>query len=553
MSFDGITLKRIVAEISELLPAKVNKISQSNNQNLFLNIYSHKNYNLLIDTNSVNYRTNITTKSFKNMPEPSNFCMALRKHLNSSKLTKIYTKGFERILYLEFETYNEMNDLITKTLICELMGKYSNIVLVNENFKIIDALKKFDISESKRDIMFAREYILPPENTKDFFDFTQSTFVEFLLNNEEKKLTTILPQNITGISKLFIEKSLFDLKISDFCTKQNLELIYDHIINILNSSKLVSFKNNYCLEFAKSDFLESNLFLDDYYFQKQTNDDFKNFKNNILKVLNNIFDKITKKISNINKKILETNKMDEYKIYGELILSNIHSLNNFNDTIEVFNYYENKNQIIPIKKSQSLVQNSNEYFKKYNKLKNTLKSVTVQKEEAEKEINYIQTLLYQIDECTNINDLEEIYEEINNEFLFINHKNKKQKTKKVDMESIKNFIKLKIDDFDVFIGKNNKQNDYLTKTLSKSNDLWFHTKDIPSSHIILKCDGNIPKQSTIEKIAKLTAYHSKARFSSHVPVDYTFIKFVKKPNNSPLGFVIYTNQKTVFVNPSSII
>ena len=191
-------------------------------------------------------------------------------------------------------------------------------------------------------------------------------------------------------------------------------------------------------------------------------------------------------------------------------------------------------------------------------MKSTLEIVNIQKKETNKELDYLESLIQEMDNCENINDVDEVYNEISDNILFsdISIKNKRgtKKDKKTDMSSsLSNYIKLKIDEFDVFIGKNNKQNDFLTLKVANDNDYWFHTKDIHGSHLILKCNGITPKISTIEKCAKICAYYSKAKFSSHVPVDYTLKKFVKKPHGAVPGYVIYTNNKTIYVDPSQFI
>ena len=259
--------------------------------------------------------------------------------------------------------------------------------------------------------------------------------------------------------------------------------------------------------------------------------------------------------------------MDELKLYGELILANIYQFNekeleyNKISKLKVVNYYTNENVEIEIDFTKSLSKNADNYFKKYNKAKNTLKICKIQQEETNKELDYLQSLLYQLDNSTTITDLDNIYDEINEQILFTDsalkkikkHQNPNQKPKKTELPSLTNYIKTTVDDYQVLIGKNNKQNDYLTKTVANESDIWMHTKDIHGSHVILRTNGQTPKISTIKKVASLAAYYSKARFSSHVPVDYTQIKYVKKPNGSVPGYVIYTNNKTIYVTPSSLL
>ena len=568
MAFDGIVLKNITNELKELINGKINKIQQSSKDNLTLSIYNQNPYNLYIDISANNYRVNLTTHSEKNLQTPSNFCMVLRKYITSAKITNIYSLGLERILYIEFETYNEMNDLIKRYLVCELMGKYSNILLLNEHFNIIDALKKFDGNDISRDIMPGRHYNLPNDIKNDFTKTNEAEFIKIINNSEFKTLETAIPSLFTGISKLYIQSLINELKLSNTISDKSLKEIYKAISDSITNGKGINFKNNYTIvPTTNSNNLELNNFLDKFYYNKNKIEDFNNYKSILLKIINNTLDKITSKLLNIDEKIKSTANMDELKIYGELILANIYQFNekeleyNKISKLKVVNYYTNENIEIEIDFTKSLSKNADNYFKKYNKAKNTLKVCKIQQEETNKELDYLQSLLYQLDNSTTITDLDDIYDEINEQILFTDsalkkikkHQNPNQKPKKAELPSLTNYIKTTVDDYQVLIGKNNKQNDYLTKTVANESDIWMHTKDIHGSHVILRTNGQTPKISTIEKVASLAAYYSKARFSSHVPVDYTQIKYVKKPNGSVPGYVIYTNNKTIYVTPSSLL
>ena len=568
MAFDGIVLKNITNELKELINGKINKIQQSSKDNLTLSIYNQNPYNLYIDISANNYRVNLTTHSEKNLQTPSNFCMVLRKYITSAKITNIYSLGLERILYIEFETYNEMNDLIKRYLVCELMGKYSNILLLNEHFNIIDALKKFDGNDISRDIMPGRHYNLPNDIKNDFTKTNEAEFIKIINNSEFKTLETAIPSLFTGISKLYIQSLINELKLSNTISDKSLKEIYKAISDSITNGKGINFKNNYTIvPTTNSNNLELNNFLDKFYYNKNKIEDFNNYKSILLKIINNTLDKITSKLLNIDEKIKSTANMDELKIYGELILANIYQFNekeleyNKISKLKVVNYYTNENVEIEIDFTKSLSKNADNYFKKYNKAKNTLKVCKIQQEETNKELDYLQSLLYQLDNSTTITDLDDIYDEINEQILFTDsalkkikkHQNPNQKPKKAELPSLTNYIKTTVDDYQVLIGKNNKQNDYLTKTVANESDIWMHTKDIHGSHVILRTNGQTPKISTIEKVASLAAYYSKARFSSHVPVDYTQIKYVKKPNGSVPGYVIYTNNKTIYVTPSSLL
>ena len=577
MAFDGITLRKIVSELNVLVNGKVNQIHIKSKDNLVFSIYNNSLYSLNIDTSASNYRINLTTNIKANPLVAPNFCMLLRKYLINSKISKIYVKGLERICYIDFECFNEMNDKVIRTLVIELMGKYSNVTLLNESGTIIDALKKYDGENLSRTIMPARKYTAPAAEKKDFFCLSKEDFTCLLLDSEYKNLNEAIPNMLTGISKQFINSALDTLNISNIVCKQSLNLLYDYISSVLDQDckfcYIADYKDNYSafLSNEESKSLQSNFFIDDFYSKRLEAEEYTAYRNSLLKVLSGTLDKILRKLENIDEKILKAKDLDKYKTYGELLLSNIYKFtNNFKEAqenpnlilitedtkfVDLENFYDNNSIVrIEIDPSLTISKNAEKYFKKYNKAKNTIEITNLQKIETKKELNYIESLVYSLDNCKTIQDLDEVYNEISENILFnnLNLKSKSNHTKnKNNDQALNNYLKYKIDDFDVFIGKNNKQNDYLTLKVARPNDLWFHTKDVHGSHLILRSNGITPKIETITKCAELAAYYSKAKFSSHVPVDYTLIKNIKKAKGTPPGFVIYTNNKTIFVNPNS--
>ena len=568
MAFDGLVLNSVIKELSILINGKVNRIYQPNKNEIILSIYSNKiTYALNIDVSAHNYRINLTTKEKSNPYVAPNFCMLLRKHLIGSKISRIYMNKLERIAFIDFECFNEMNDKITKTLAIELMGKYSNVTLLNQDKVIIDALKKFDnegLDSNSRNIMPGRKYILPSSSKKDLLDLSEKEFIIFCrekAKNASNTLDNVISSNFIGISKLFIQSALEELTITNTVTNSSLLEIYNYIIKIVNSNNLLckKFKNNYTIfleeGYEKEDTLQINFFLDDFYFSKYQLDLFINYRNNLLKIINGTLDKITRKLDNIDKKISDCKDLEKYKIFGELLIANIYRLDTqktANTFVEVENYYDNNSIVqIPIDNDLTTSQNAERYYKKYNKLKNTLEIVNVQKKDAEKELNYLGSLIYELDNANDIDAINEIYNEISENILFNDNLKNTKNTKKENTSSIDNYLRLKIDNYTVLVGKNNRQNDYITMKVANDNDYWFHTKEIHGSHVILRCSGDTPKFETIIKCAQIAAYYSKAKFSSNVPVDYTLRKYVKKPNGAAPGYVIYTNQKTVNVEPNS--
>ena len=294
------------------------------------------------------------------------------------------------------------------------------------------------------------------------------------------------------------------------------------------------------------------VFIDDFYYNKEQKEQFNSKRNNILKVILVYLKKYQKRLQNINKKLKECESKETYQLYGELITSNLYRIKNTNeDKIQLENYYDNNNLItIPLDKKYSVANNAKRYFKKYNKLKNALEICAIQKKETELELDYIESVVYELESSTTLADLEQIYAEISESSIFKDSFNKsKNKKKKQNVPSSIQPVQLHIDGFIVYVGKNNICNDYLTTKLANKNDLWFHTKDIHGSHVVLNLENKTPNNGILQKCAELAAYHSKAKLSSNVPVDYCYIKYVKKPSKSKAGMVIYTHNKTLFVNP----
>ena len=568
MAFDGIITKAISYELQKvLLDGKINKIFEPNKNEILLGIYSGgKNYALNICIDSNLYRLHLTTNLKANPLTAPNFCMLLRKHLMGYKIKEFYSApDLERIITIKLEGYNELNDLTTKYLIIELMGKHSNIILLNDKFFIIDSLRHLDItSHSYRDIMPAHEYIYPTNTKTNFYEITSSENLYNLITEANTSLSKFFTNKFTGFSNPFIKNILKKLNIDNQnFSKEDIDVLFNYLCNILNnldtnSISIISYtnekgKSDYVIDYVqKSEDLEINFFIDDFYYNKENLDNFSSYRNNLLKLISQVLKKYSYRLENINSKLKECANKDLYKLYGELITANLYRLTDVNsDKITLENYYDNFNPIeIPINTSISISENAKKYFKKYNKLKNALDVVTFQKKETEQELEYIESIIYELDSAKSLEDVDEIFNELSDSVIFKDYiqTGKNKNNKNSDSKSTPR--EFTVDGYTVLVGKNNKQNDYLTTKIADKDDIWFHTKDIHGSHVILRHPKqNIPID-TLEKCAKLAAYYSKARLSTNVPVDYCPVKFVKKPNGSKPGMVIYTNNKTLYVNPS---
>jgi predicted ribosome quality control (RQC) complex YloA/Tae2 family protein len=570
MAFDGITTKSISYELQHsILEGKINKIFEPNKNEVLLSIYANgKNYALNICIDSNLYRIHLTTNAKPNPLNAPNFCMLLRKHLIGYKIKAISSNdNLERIIKIELEGYNELNDLTTKYLMVELMGKHSNIILLNDKFFIIDSLRHLDtLSNSYRDILPAHEYIYPENNKNSFYNIKSAEeFCNLILVNNVTNLTNFLVSYFTGFSKPFIKNIIIkkNIRNTDF-SKDDILKMYEYLSKILNNLdsnevSLIKYSNekgklDYVIDLKpKTSNLDINFYIDDFYYNKETNNNYVSYRNNLLKLISHILKKYSLRLESINNKLKECKNKDLYKLYGELITANLYKFSkDYNsDKVELENYYDNNAILtIPLDNTISIANNAKKYFKKYNKLKNALEIVTIQKKETEEELQYIESIIYELEYAKDIQEVNEIYNEISENPIFkdyiqLNNKTNQKKGSNVSMPR-----EYHIDGFTVLVGKNNKQNDYLTTKLASPNDIWFHTKDIHGSHVILKNPSENVSNDTLIKCAKLAAYYSKGRLSSNVPVDYCFVKYVKKPNGSKPGMVIYTNNKTLNVTPS---
>lgn len=569
MAFDGITTKSISYELQySILGGKINKIFEPNKNEVLLSIYANgKNYALNICIDSNLYRIHLTTNAKPNPLNAPNFCMLLRKHLIGYKIKAISSNdNLERIIKIELEGYNELNDLTTKYLMVELMGKHSNIILLNDKFFIIDSLRHLDtLSNSYRDILPAHEYTYP-ENVKNNFYTIKSAeeFCNLVLTNNVTNLTNFLVGYFTGFSKPFIKNIIIkqNIRNTDF-SKDDILKMYEYLSKILNNLdsnhvSLTKYSNekgklDYVIDLeTKTSNLDINFYIDDFYYNKEANNNYVSYRNNLLKLISHILKKYSLRLESINNKLKECENKDLYKLYGELITANLYKFSkDYNsDKVELENYYDNNTILtIPLDNTISIANNAKKYFKKYNKLKNALEIVTLQKKETEEELQYIESIIYELEYAKNIQEVNEIYNEISENPIFKDYIQSNNKTNTKKDANISTPREYHIDGFTVLVGKNNKQNDYLTTKLASPNDIWFHTKDIHGSHVILKNPSENISNDTLIKCAKLAAYYSKGRLSSNVPVDYCFVKYVKKPNGSKPGMVIYTNNKTLIVTP----
>lgn len=566
MAFDGLTLRAIKCELKNLIGYKIDKIFEPTKNDIVLGLYGeHSKHALSICIDSKYYRINLTAHPKPNPTISLNFSMLLRKHIVGYKIKDIITFGLERLLMFELEPFDPYDENI-KYLIIELMGKHSNIILTDKNKVIIDSIRHTNISNNSYRNIFPREqYILPRSDKHDIekiVDFNK--FYEIV--QKDLETTTIeeaISNSFTGISINHINYFIKSLSI-DGTSRSNIEKLYNYIKSILAEADNcnLSFEeineNDYSLVISNntSTPFACNFFIDSFYYINETNSDFVSYRNNVLKLILNVLKKYNKRLLNINDKLNDCGKMDVYRLYGELLTANLYRFNSeHRENVEVINYYTGKTIIIPLDKMFTINENTKRYYKKYNKLKNALEIVQKQKQETEQELEYIETIVYELENATTIEEVNTIYEEISENVIFknstiISKKQPKKKANKKKGNTTFSPLSFDVHGYTVLVGRNNKENDWLTLKLASPGDLWFHTKDIHGSHVILKINGNSNiDEAVLYECAKLAAKHSKGKTSSNVPVDFTQVKFVKKPNGAKPGMVIYTHNKTLYVNP----
>ena len=508
MAFDGIVTKAITSELQQLIGSRIDKVYEPNKNDIILVFYLNGvNYALNICTNAQNYRLHLTTHAKPNPKNALNFCMLLRKYLIGLRIKNIISVNLERVITIEFEGFDDIDDIITKKLIIELMGRHCNVILVDENNMIIDSLRHISSdNELTREIVPHVKYVYPSTNKLNFLEVSNFQDFKLKLNLDfEKMHISDLPAQISnvfnGISKSFVNHIIETLHLDTSLTIEDmtLETIYTnmkHVIDATDSLQLdfdtiKDTKGNIkdyalCIKDSSEPF-RLNFFIDDYYFQKETSEEFKVYRNSVSKLILDTLKKYNKRLYNINEKLKECDQMDTYKLYGELITANLYRIKNENiDCVSLENYYDNNKMItIPLDKRYSPSHNAKLFFKKYNKLKNALLIVGEQKEETIKDLDYIESVIYELEACSTIEDISNVFEEISESSVFKERtekykekKNPKVKKSKLTKNKYVHFnpIKYKIEDYTFLVGRNNMENDYLTLKYAKKQIYGFIPK-----------------------------------------------------------------------------
>ncbi len=573
MAFDGFVTHSVVKELSSLLLlGKIDKIHQPEKDELVISVRTHSGtFKLLLSATTSNPRLHLTEASRQNPISAPLFCMILRKHLTGGKIIAITQHGFDRVVKFDIECYNEMGDLTQKSLIIEIMGRHSNIILIQDDNKIIDSIKHVDFTTSAvRQILPGLFYEYPPKQDKiEPQNITGAYLTEKILSaGQDMPLDKILLSEIVGMSPLMARELIFrfsgDTKVlagsvdAEEFSRHAVDFILTSekekpsVVKELETNKPVAFS---CVELTQYKDL-GNIILcesisqatEEFFSSRDLHDRLSQKAASILKIINNNIERCNKKIAIHTDIIEKSQNREKYKMFGDLLTANLYQIKPNAESIVVQNYYdENLEEItIPLKPELSPSRNAQRYYKLYTKAKTAEEHSKKQLEDAKTEKAYLETVLDSVTRASSYADISEIREELADGGYIVaqNSKKKKmrQKTKPIEF--------LSSDGYTILVGRNNIQNDELTIRTAYSTDMWLHTKNIPGSHVIIRTNGQgeVPDNTLVEA-ATIAAYFSKAQKATGVPVDYTLIKNIRKPNGSKPGFVIYETNYTVYVTP----
>lgn len=549
MAFDGAFLHKITQELSVAVGCHVDKIYQPSRDELVLTLRK-KGFaeRLLITAKSGNARLHFTANKYENPENPPMFCMLMRKYLNAARLVDIIQPELERVAVLLFSSSNEMGDIVEIKLVCELIGNKANIILVNENGRIIDSLRHSDVESGGRLILPNAVYEFPEAQNK-LNPLTTELSVIIKKAEETSYLKTVdgfSPLICREIEESENPKDRFAQILNDLKTDGNPILILDN--NNLPFDFTFTDIKQYGSTFKTEKFESFSALLDGFYTKKENVSRINSSAKDIIKLINNLKNRTEKKISLRLLDLEKCKNRETLRVYGELIKANLYSIKNGSEFAEVVNYYDSelKTVKIPLNPAISPSANANKYFKDYKKSYTAEQTLTALIEKDRKELEYFDAVLDSINRSSTLSDLQEIREELE-ETGYI--KRTKDKRKKGNSNSVfKEYTSR--EGYRILVGKNNRQNDLITTQIASKLDLWFHTKDIAGSHVLVMSGGKVVSDQTVLQAATLAAKNSKAAASSKVAVDYTPVKFVKKPNGAKPGMVIYTTNKTIFVNPT---
>lgn len=534
MALDGILIHKIVNNLQSYLPAKINKIQQISDYEIILNIRNHhQTSKCLISAHSEYNRMNITNADYTTLEHPTQFVMVLRKHLNGGIIRSIEQIQLDRILKIEVEIRNEVEDLVTKNLYIELMGRYANIILVNEKNIIIDALKRIPIFENiHRIIQPGATFSLPIEHCHK-----KNPFI-----HHEIQPNISLVEQFHGFSPLLAKEISYRLKHGQLFQEIMQEIKLSNALYLSTDKNKIKF-HTIPLTHLDKEAKAIPIFhaLDFVYKKNEETLRISKQTNNLEKFCNQELKKQLKKQLKLKETLSHAKQCDIYREYGDLLFTYQSTIQK-SPLIELPSFTTNETVSIEIDMKYSIKENANRYYNLYQKSKRSIPHLQEQLQNCEREIQFFQALLEQLSIAT-VEDAIEIREEL----LHLQYIKKNKTAIRRQKKNICNYITLKLDDAIIYVGKNNMQNEYITWKLAKKNDIWLHAKGFHGSHVVISC--STLTENLLRTAAMLAAYFSKARYSSSVPIDYCLKKDLKKIPGNKGSFVQLTSYKTIYIDP----
>ena len=578
MALDGLVVHSLADELhNKLVGGKVDRIHQPENDELVLYVRNNKeNFKLVLSSSASNPRVYLANNYKKENPiKAPMFCMLFRKYIQGGIITNICQVNFERIIKITVESFDELKEKTAKDIYIEIMGRHSNIILTQHD-KIIDSIKRIPPSVSRvRQLLPNMTYELPPAQDKinPIKGVSLKSFINTLREFDGPLYKGIFSKFLgisTPIAKEICYRANLDSSIkAEEMSRDELAKLYRIFSDLFTKIKnndyapciVVDEKVDKVIDFSCIDltYLNDNKFIrndsisqviEDYYKTKDFKDRVHQRTSDLRKSISIKLDRLYHKQEKIKKELIEADNADSYKIKGELLTAYIYMIEKGMESIEVDNFYDENYAKVTINLNKNLTpsENAQKYFKKYNKLKTAKKELTSQLIICNDEIEYLENILLGIENCENLEELADIKDELIR-LGYAKAPYKYRAKKDIDLTTKPNQF-ISSDGFTILVGKNNKQNDYLTLRIADPEDIWMHTKNIPGSHVIIKCAGKDVPDETLYEAAMLAAYYSKGRMSSQVPVDYTMKKHVKKPSGSKPGMVIYETNSTIYVTPT---
>ncbi len=570
MSLDGAFLHIVKNELSPLIGSRVDKVYQPSREELVISLRTFRDgtKKLIFSANSMSARVNLTEAAFENPQQPPMLCMLMRKHLGGGRLTAIRQDGLERILYFDFECTNEIGDVVTNTLIAEIMGRHSNIILVRDG-RVVDSVKRVtdDISSVRR-VLPNIEYETPPREDRLCLLECSAEDVLAAIEDSAERLSKKLTAVLEGVSPIFArECAYYAAKDVDAVCNDLSDSARDRLRFILNKAKkalcgeaeftvisdLNGRKKDFCfinIEQYSTAMLVShcdsaNALLDSFFAAAGKTERTKQRAHDLLKLLMNAYERVSRKIELQKKELSDCSEREVFRVCGDMINANIYRLEKGMTKCTLEDFYTGEPREIALDSRLTPAQNAQKYYNEYRKLDTAEKKLTELIAKGQQELVYIDSVFDAVSRTESETDLAEIRRELREQGYLKGGVRPDEKVKKQSEP-----LKFRSSEgFEILVGRNNKQNDQLTLKTAKATDIWLHTKEIAGSHVIIRTEGREAPEQTIFEAAQLAAYHSKARESSQVPVDYTAVKFVKKPAGAKPGMVIFTNNRTLYVAP----